>query len=413
MNKSIDIFAFSDSRGGAAIAAKRQVSLVDKENTIRFIVAEKLSSGTAKGPTKWQFYRHFFYRIIELIIIKVFCNKCYGKKSLNIFCSPHCKNELLNSKADIIHFHWINNDTISINILTKILNSDNRKFVITMHDDWLIANYEHCIPEKDNRYINGYNKRTSNLIDRIFYRRKIKLRQFIQKENVVVTVPSNYLKNKSKNSKVLSNSDIEVIGNPIDTHTFIPISCMSARKIYNLESDVFVILYGGGGSYLKGGDLLIDSLNIMSNLTDKKILLLSFGNSLIKKFSVESYEVIEVGLINSDQELATLYSCADITVVPSRIESFGQVAAESLACETPVIAFDNSGLTDIIQHNQSGFLVPAFDTRKLAQHIIDFSNYPKKKRLEMGKLGRDYICNNFSTEIISLKWNQLYNKIGK
>src|SRR5947209_8089251 len=58
------------------------------------------------------------------------------------------------------------------------------------------------------------------------------------------------------------------------------------------------------------------------------------------------------------QEMTCIYSAADVTVVPSYHESFGLVAVESLACGTPVVATRAGGLTTIIRHGETGYLVP-------------------------------------------------------
>lgn len=53
-----------------------------------------------------------------------------------------------------------------------------------------------------------------------------------------------------------------------------------------------------------------------------------------------------------------MYSAADVTVVPSYHESFGLVAVESLACGTPVVATRAGGLTTIVRHGETGYLIP-------------------------------------------------------
>ena len=53
-----------------------------------------------------------------------------------------------------------------------------------------------------------------------------------------------------------------------------------------------------------------------------------------------------------------IYSAADVTVVPSYHEIFGLAAVESLACGTPVVATRAGGLTTIVRHGETGFLVP-------------------------------------------------------
>ncbi len=58
------------------------------------------------------------------------------------------------------------------------------------------------------------------------------------------------------------------------------------------------------------------------------------------------------------REMPLVYSAADVTVMPSYNESFGLAAAESLACGTPVVATRVGGLTSIVRHGETGYLVP-------------------------------------------------------
>jgi D-inositol-3-phosphate glycosyltransferase len=55
--------------------------------------------------------------------------------------------------------------------------------------------------------------------------------------------------------------------------------------------------------------------------------------------------------------LSTYYRAADVCLVPSRSESFGLVALEAAACGTPVVASDVGGLSTLIDHGRTGFLV--------------------------------------------------------
>ena len=67
--------------------------------------------------------------------------------------------------------------------------------------------------------------------------------------------------------------------------------------------------------------------------------------------------------------LKKLYSSADVMVVPSKMETLGQTAIESLACGTPVVAFNNTGLSDIISHKKNGYLAEFLNEQDLANGI--------------------------------------------
>jgi glycosyltransferase involved in cell wall biosynthesis len=69
-------------------------------------------------------------------------------------------------------------------------------------------------------------------------------------------------------------------------------------------------------------------------------------------------------------EVARIYNAADVSVVPSRVEPFGLVAIEALACGTPVVATDMGGLPDFI-NKEVGALVPVDDPQSLARAIIE------------------------------------------
>ncbi len=59
--------------------------------------------------------------------------------------------------------------------------------------------------------------------------------------------------------------------------------------------------------------------------------------------------------------LSTYYRAADVCLVPSRSESFGLVALEAAACGVPVVASAVDGLTHLVDHGKTGYLVEGGD----------------------------------------------------
>jgi len=63
-----------------------------------------------------------------------------------------------------------------------------------------------------------------------------------------------------------------------------------------------------------------------------------------------------------DQEgLVRAYQFADALVFPSRLEGFGLVAAEAMACGLPVIVSNSSSLSEVVEHEVTGLLCPVDD----------------------------------------------------
>ncbi|WP_315905497.1 glycosyltransferase [Vibrio fluvialis] len=412
---------FSDSRGGAAIAARQQVSTIREIDALNvdFIVAEKNKDDDfSRGPSGIQYAYHFVMRIISLIASYILRSDKKVKNSHNIFSSSFIKNEIISSDADIIHFHWLNNDTLSINAICEVLDrKKTSKFIFTLHDDWFFCNTEHYagIENNDEEYIHGYHFSKYSLHN-FTYLRKLNLIPLIKKDNVVFTAPSRYLVDKAKKSYLLKNADVICIPNIIDTDIFQP-TASNIKQELSIPDNSYILLFGAikGASYLKGGDLLMNALSYLSdnNRFNKEVVIITFGSKNQEETSLFGFKIYNLGHIKCKKKLSSLYSAADITIVPSRLEAFGQVAAESLSCQTPVIGFDNSGLHDIVQHDVTGYLAPPFDTNMIAQYIEHFFQLPESKRNEMGVEGRKSVIKNFSVKTLKKQWLNTYKEIKK
>jgi glycosyltransferase involved in cell wall biosynthesis len=106
--------------------------------------------------------------------------------------------------------------------------------------------------------------------------------------------------------------------------------------------------------------------------------------------------------------MALCYQAADLTIVPSEYETFGRVAAESLFCGTPVLAFETGGLSDIVTPNVCGRLVPARDVEALMDQIADLKNQPQT--VAAMRLGCVHdVSRRFSTTQIANDYLQVYD----
>lgn len=424
MNNNLNILlvSFSDNRGGASIATRMHSYLIRqlKGVYLEHVVAEKNEKDDfTSGPSAIQFYGHYFLRLISYSMTKIIFKKSNLKHSLNIFSSSFIKNKIFsaNGKYHIIHFHWVNNDSISIESLGKIfVKNKHVKVVFTLHDEWLFAGTEHCIFSK--RYIDGYislkNERSLFDLDKWTFERKKKAFSFSD-NNTIFTCPSLYLLNKAKSSDLLAPFNVVYVPNCIDTSVFVPGDQVSQRQSLNLPVDKTIITFGAVGclNFLKGGDLLEGALKRLKKSHPQlhnKIAFVSFGGNKGHTL-MHGFLIFQFGHIYCKSQLAKLYSSSDFTVVPSRSESFGQVAAESLSCETPVVAFKETGISDIVIDGNSGILVDDFCDEKLSDAIYRMCCTSKRDLLNMGRNGRLYIRDQFSSSVVSDKWEKLYKQL--
>lgn len=113
-----------------------------------------------------------------------------------------------------------------------------------------------------------------------------------------------------------------------------------------------------------------------------------------------------LGKLYDDVSLRVLYNAADVMVVPSLQENLSNAILESLACATPVIAFDIGGNSDLIEHKKNGYLAQPFDKKDLAKGIewvLNESNY-----YQLCKRARNKIKQEFASHVVVEEYIKLY-----
>jgi glycosyltransferase involved in cell wall biosynthesis len=272
---------------------------------------------------------------------------------------------------DVINLHWICKGFLQLETLAKF----QQPLVWTLHDMWPFTGGCHYAQEC-HLYTNCCGSCPilgSNIdrdLSRLVWNRKIKAWKTL---NLTLVSPSNWLAECARSSSLFRNQRIEVIPHGLDIQTYKPINRQVARQLLNLPQDKQLVLFGAlypNSDRRKGLHLLQPALQRLSQSTWKdQIELVIFGASRPENPVDVGFKSHYLGRLHDDISLVTAYAAADVMIAPSLQEAFGQTASESLACGTPVVAFSDTGLKDIVEHQKTGYLAQAYEVEDLATGI--------------------------------------------
>jgi glycosyltransferase involved in cell wall biosynthesis len=313
---------------------------------------------------------------------------------------------------DIVHLHWICNGFLQIETLAKL----KKPLLWTLHDMWPFTGGCHYV-QKCDKYKDScgacpqlQSHRDWDL-SRWVWKRKL---QSIRKANLTVVATSTWMADCAHASSLFKDLPIEVIPLGLDTEKYKPVNRQFARELLNLPQEKQLILFGAIGAtsnQRKGFHLLISALQILSRDGWKDRLEIAiFGSENPETPLDVGFKCHYLGHVHDDLLLASIYSCADAMIVPSTQEAFGQTAIESMSCGTPVIAFNSTGLSDIVNHQQNGYLATPFEIVDLAEGIAwVLSNNERRQKLCSN--AREKCLEAFSSNVQAYKQLSLYKKI--
>jgi len=317
----------------------------------------------------------------------------------------------LNSiEFDILHLHWINEQFLDIRELKRI----SKPIVWTLHDCWPFTGICHYFYDCEN-YLKKCGKCPAlnstvevDLAENIWRKKLEVYRDF----NIHVVSPSNWLGYAAKNSSLLKDFEVSIIPNCIDSSIYRPIEKQKLREILGLSSKKKYILFGAVNATSdkrKGYQHLQNALPKLFEKLDKNTELLVFGTDDRRTNKISNFPVNYIGYLFDDFSLSAFYNAANVTVVPSLSENLSNVIMESLACGTPIAAFNVGGNSDMIEHKSNGYLAETFDANDLANGINWCLKNNKEQQLSAN--ARRRVEDNYTMELIANKYINLYKSL--
>lgn len=324
-----------------------------------------------------------------------------------IFTSPYSYYDIskhhLYKWADIVNFHWT-----SYFLDYSFFQNNNKPIVWRLSDMEPFTGGCH-IADGCSNFINDcrncpqlvgtFNKNYAHLNHQ--YKEKM-----IMKSLINVVGVSSWISEEAKRSNLFGNQYIETINNGININDYRVLNQNESKKELSLSQKKKHILFIADdlGRKNKGFNYLTKVLQLYHNKEQIELLIIGKGDANINDdvISVKKY-----GYIADEKMINRLYSAADVTVVPSRYESFNQTTLESMACGTPVLAFNNSGPRDIIVHKETGYLAEAFNCEDMCDGLEWILNNDKDLR----KKSRQRVVDHFNINNTVDKYINLYKRL--
>ena len=253
---------------------------------------------------------------------------------------------------DIIHLHNIHGYYINYAVLFDFLKKNSIPVVWTLHDCWAFTGHcahfsligckqwqSSCIncPQKES-----YPQSLVDHVERNFY---LKKHSFLGVSKMVLVPVSNWLADNLRNS-FLKSYPIHRIYNGIDSNIFrIKDNKIKIKEKYNISLNKFVLL--GVASVWNRKKGLNDFITLSRMLpNDICIVLVGLNSSQKKKMPPN---ILGIQRTNNVDELADLYSCADLFLNLTYEDTFPTTNLESLACGTPVLTYNTGGSPESIK----------------------------------------------------------------
>lgn len=272
-------------------------------------------------------------------------------------------------QPDIVHLHNLHGHNVHLGLLFRYLKEKKIRIVWTFHDCWAFTGYcPHFTMAGCDKWRTGCGDCPqfhdhSLLFDRSKRLYQTKKDLFSGLDMTVVT-PSQWLADLAKQS-FLGDYPVTVINNGIDLSVFRPRES-NFREKYGIPSERNILLgVAFDWGIRKGLDVFLELADTLD--PDKyQIVLVGTNDKVDKRLPSR---ILSIHRTQNQQELAEIYSAADLFLNPTREDNYPTVNMESLACGTPVLTFRTGGSPEMLDET-CGAVVPCDDVEALREQVL-------------------------------------------
>lgn len=363
------------------------IAEVLQENGHKCIVAY----GREAAPEK---YKDISYRIGSDTDVKMHALKArffdlagFGSKK----ATERLIEKIKEYDPDIIHLHNIHGYYLNIDILFNYLAVVDKPVVWTLHDCWSFTGHcAHFTTAACDRWKSGCygcpmkkSYPSSVLLDHSKQNWNKKKALFTGVKNITLVTPSEWLAGLVRQS-FLSKYPVKSIPNGVDLDAFKPTKS-NFREIYGLQNKKVILGVATTWSEQKG----LNEFKELANLLDGGYMIVLLGLNA-EQMNDLPHNILGLPKTDTLEELAGIYTDADVFVNAGKEETMGLTTVEAMACGTPVVVSNLTAVPEVvtpdggivlenltakdIKHGIEKVLTTTFDTR------INAVSYEKKQQ---------------------------------
>ena len=404
----------SERTGGAAVAANRLMKALNNHGVkAKMLVMHKESDSltVAALPKSPLLHWHFLW---ERLVI--FFHLHFSRRHLFEVDIANAGTDITRLRefreADLIHLHWINQGMLSLGGIRKILRS-GKPVVWTMHDMWPATAICHLTLGCRNFTTQCRNCRLlpgkgseSDLSTTVWQRKQ----RMVEDENIYYVACSRWLEQEAKASALLRGQKITSVPNPIDTHIYNRCDRREARRQLDLPENIRMILFVSQRvtNANKGMDYLVEACRLMAEqhpeMREHTGVMILGGHSeeVAGQLPFKAYPL---GYVNDEQRIVSVYSAADVFVLPSLSENLPNTIMEAMACGVPCVGFKVGGIPEEIDHRRNGYVAEYRNAEDLARGIrwiLFEADYEALSESAVRKVAQSYSQQSVAMRYISV-----------
>lgn len=277
--------------------------------------------------------------------------------------------EIKRGGYELLHFHNLHGWYVNLPMLFDFVKKQKLKVVWTLHDCWSFTGQcPHFTMIGCDKWKSGCydcpqcGRYPESRTDRSAEMYELKKKWFTGVEDLTLVTPSHWLADLTRQS-FLKEYPVKVVHNGIDLAVFRPVES-DFRAGHSLEDKHIVLGVSFGWDNSKGLDVFCSLARSLGELY--KVVLVGTDE---KTDRLLPPGILSIRRTQNQQELAEIYSSADVFVNPTREDNFPTVNLEALACGTPVITFATGGSPEALDES-CGMVIPCDDGDGLRAAVI-------------------------------------------